>query len=264
MTKIEGNSERMKRDNPMFNKETSRKVHEKLRLKYMNEEHPNKGRKRQDLTESNLKNNPMKNLESVRKMVEKNTGKHIWDGREHPRGMLGKIHPRKGKHIHTKEHIEDLKQRLKGEGNHFYGRHHTQKTKDILRDINLKLWEDEEYAKNLSKKWVHKPTKPEILLSNLIKENNLPFNYVGDGQVMIGGFNPDFLSKNPKHIIEVFGDYWHNLHSAIEKDKRRLETYSKYGYKTLIIWEHELTGRRGSKLNNQEIISKINKFMGGK
>ncbi len=25
-----------------------------------------------------------------------------------------------------------------------------------------------------------------------------------------------------------------------ERDKKRLETYSKYGYKSLVIWEHEL------------------------
>jgi G:T-mismatch repair DNA endonuclease (very short patch repair protein) len=41
-------------------------------------------------------------------------------------------------------------------------------------------------------------------------------------------------------IIEIFGDYWHNLPKYKKLDKERLKTYSKDGYKTLIIWEHEL------------------------
>lgn len=85
---------------------------------------------------------------------------------------------------------------------------------------------------------IRKPTSPERLIIRLIKENNLPFNYVGDGKIWFERFNPDFLSKNPKHIIEIFGDYWHK--NTQERDKLRLETYNKYGYKTLVIWEHEL------------------------
>jgi len=102
------------------------------------------------------------------------------------------------------------------------------------------------------------PNKPETILINLIEKHNLPFNYVGDKKIWFKGenhsFNPDFLSKNPRHIIEVFGDYWHNLPKTKIMDKERLETYSKYGYKTLIVWEHELT-------NPNQIINKINKFM---
>lgn len=38
----------------------------------------------------------------------------------------------------------------------------------------------------------------------------------------------------------MYGDYWHNLSVNKERDQRKLETYKKYGYETLIIWEHEL------------------------
>ena len=86
------------------------------------------------------------------------------------------------------------------------------------------------------------PNKPEKILITLIKENNLPFIYIGDGKIWFKGetsmFNPDFLSQNPKQIIELFGDYWHS--KTKEKDKERLEAYQKDGYKTLVIWEHEL------------------------
>ena len=101
------------------------------------------------------------------------------------------------------------------------------------------------------------PNKPEQQMIDLIKENNLPFNFVGDGQVILGGFNPDFLSKNPKHIIEVYGDYWHNLPHSAEQSNRRLDAYFKLGYKTLIIWEHELK-------NTSQVLAKINNFMENK
>lgn len=110
-----------------------------------------------------------------------------------------------------------------------------------------------------------KPNKPEKILIEIIKSNNLPFNYVGDGSIYFKGknhsFNPDFLSKNPKHIIEVFGDYWHNLHKHSLKDKERLETYSKYGYKTLIIWEHELNPRWKTNLTREQLVNKIKEFI---
>lgn len=105
-----------------------------------------------------------------------------------------------------------------------------------------------------------RPNKPEKILKGIIEKNNLPFNYVGDGKIWFKGkgtsFNPDFLSKNPKHIIEMFGDYWHNLPGAKKRDIERLKTYKKYGYKTLVIWEHELK-------NKGEIVSRINNFLGG-
>ena len=102
------------------------------------------------------------------------------------------------------------------------------------------------------------PNKPEKIIINLIQENNLSFNYVGDGKIWFTGktthFNPDFLSKNPRHIIEVFGNYWHNLPKMKIKDLERLETYKKYGYKTLVIWEHELK-------NLNEVLNKIKEFV---
>ncbi len=101
--------------------------------------------------------------------------------------------------------------------------------------------------------------KPEKLMIQLIKENNLPFNYVGDGKIWFRGenhsFNPDFLSKNPKHIIELFGDYWHR--NTKKDDNERLTTYRKYGYKTLVIWTSELK-------NTNQVLERIKKFTGEK
>ena len=104
------------------------------------------------------------------------------------------------------------------------------------------------------------PNKPEKIIIKLIKQYNLNLIYVGDGKKWLKGqtqyFNPDFINKEKKVIVEFFGDYWHSLPGVIEKDKERLLTYKKYGYKTLVIWGNEL--KNSPKL---EIVNKIKRFL---
>lgn len=146
-----------------------------------------------------------------------------------------------------------------GDKNPMWGKHHSKETKKKQRMSKIERWKDKEWVMKTLKTFEIKPNKPEILLNKLIQENSLPFNYVGDGKIWFVGekqaFNPDFLSKNPKHIIEMFGDYWHNLAGRKERDAERLRTYAKYGYKTLIIWERELK-------KPEEVIKKIKEFVG--
>ena len=211
-------------------------------------------------------------------------------GEKHP--LYGKHHSKEAKEKMSKsmkEHCKKNKSHRLGKENKWG--HHTKEAKIIIGNIHrgLKYSEEtknkmrkpktEEHKKNISKskkisqkkKWQDKdyrekqlnaifkglelkPNKPEKIMINLIKENNLPFNYVGDGQVIIGGFNPDFLSKNPKKIIELFGDYWHNREDVKKRDKERLRTYKKYGYETLVIWQNELK-------NTSQVLNKIRGFI---
>lgn len=86
-----------------------------------------------------------------------------------------------------------------------------------------------------------RPTKPEKIIKKLL--NKLfpkEYQYTGNGKIIINGFNPDFVHKKNKKIIEVYGDYWHNLLNVKEKDLRKLKTYEERNYKTLIIWQSEL------------------------
>ena len=214
----EWNSERMRKNNPMKNKEVVERRLKTLKEKYLDWGDFNIGRKSPHLTKRNLENNPMKNKESKQKMISKKRNKN---------------------------YVEQ------------YGEIVAKKKVEKHRKIMKNLWAKEEFRDNqrklILKSLCKKPNKPETIMINIIKENNLPFNYVGDGQVIIGGFNPDFLSKNPKWIIELNGDYWHSLPDIIKKDKRKYKTYKKLGYKTLIIWEHELK-------NLDEIKTKIENF----
>lgn len=154
---------------------------------------------------------------------------------------------------------------LAGKKNPNYGIVSSKEKRKKISDSNKKRWKDEDFKQEQLKKqragMSIRPTSPERVLKEIIEKNNLPFNYVGDGAIWFKGFNPDFLSKNPKHIIEVDGDYWHNLPKSIEKDKRKIEAYASLGYRTLILWEHELTGNHGIRLSEQEIVNKIQNFL---
>lgn len=104
------------------------------------------------------------------------------------------------------------------------------------------LWRDLEFVKVQREAWNHKPTKPEKCLDKFLQQKYPnQWKYVGDGSFWMrvdGGFvNPDFININgQKKIIELFGAHWHKL----EEEQQRIDLFAKYGYQTLVIWDHEL------------------------
>lgn len=97
----------------------------------------------------------------------------------------------------------------------------------------------------LFKTMIHKKNKQENNLEKILRQI-LPkeYKYVGDGKVWIEGFNPDFINCNGrKKIIELFGDYWHNLPKVFDRDHKKLKIYKKYGYDCLVIWEKDLKSK---------------------
>lgn len=151
---------------------------------------------------------------------------------------------------------------------------------------NIYKWKDEEYRKKTSKNisnrakdrcstleerqklleraklgWKKLRVSPniieqklEILLNKLFSNQ---YKYVGNCNFFVKNFNPDFINTNhQKKIIELYGDYWHKLPGSKERDKNRLNTYKKYGYKTLIVWEHEFKDK-------EKLTEKLIKFNEG-
>lgn len=141
------------------------------------------------------------------------------------------------------------------------GKTHTKEAKEKMSQAHYKCWEDSNYRENQLKAIFKgsniKPNKPEKILNKLL--NHLfpnEYRYVGNGQVLIGGKCPDFININEqKKIIELFGDYWHSKKvtglKKKEHRKQRQEHFAKYGYKTLVVWEHEL--KDINKLKNKLI-----------
>jgi predicted DNA-binding protein YlxM (UPF0122 family)/G:T-mismatch repair DNA endonuclease (very short patch repair protein) len=105
-----------------------------------------------------------------------------------------------------------------------------------------------------------KPTKPELQLANLL-DTVFPneWRYVGNGEIIIGGKNPDFINVNgKKQIIEVFGDWWHGEKKTGMSNKEvvesRIQSFAEYGFDTLVIWQRELK-------QPKKVLAKISKFL---
>jgi hypothetical protein len=73
------------------------------------------------------------------------------------------------------------------------------------------------------------------------------YQFVGNGEFILDGLNPDFVNINgQKKVIELFGEHVHDPATAFRPvpvrgtAKVRKEIFSKFGYQTLIVWFKEL------------------------
>lgn len=118
----------------------------------------------------------------------------------------------------------------------------SEKTKRKMSETKKKQYQDLGFKNRMvqsSRLGLHiRPNKVEMRLSEFLN-NQYPgeWKYVGDGSFVIAGKNPDFININGrKLIIELFGDYWHKG----EDPSDRAAIFEPYGFRTLVIWEHEL------------------------
>jgi G:T-mismatch repair DNA endonuclease (very short patch repair protein) len=97
------------------------------------------------------------------------------------------------------------------------------------------------------------PNKPEKKLIKLFKSNKIPLEYCGNGKVWLRfgskkSFNPDFIDKTNKLIVEYYGDYWHGKKRAAD-DKLREEVYKNCGYTLIVIWESNFMKNNSKQIN---------------
>jgi len=119
-----------------------------------------------------------------------------------------------------------------------------------------KLWQDFDYRKKQLKAHLrNKQNKTERLLEEILYEL-FPgeYKFVGDGQFILAGKCPDFININgQKKIIELFGNYYHSEEitgiSEELHEQNRKDLFARYGYQSLIVWEHEL--KDNSRLTNK-------------
>lgn len=137
----------------------------------------------------------------------------------------------------------------RGKDNPFFGKHPSLEAQKKRSLAVKKLWRNLKYRQTqvaaMLKASHIKPTRPEIQL-NILLDKTFPgeYRYVGNGEVVIAGKNPDFININgKKKIIEMFGNYWHRG----ENPQRRIGVFKPYGFGTLVVWEKELRDLKSLK-----------------
>ena len=119
-------------------------------------------------------------------------------------------------------------------------------------EANKHQWENPSYVKAVMEAREVKPNKTELRLEKIV----FPFGFwfVGDGKLIVGGKLPDYWNGDHK-LIELFGDFWHKG----EDPQIRIDFFKRYGYDTLVIWEHELENL-DKKENLDKILIKVSNF----
>jgi len=79
-------------------------------------------------------------------------------------------------------------------------------------------------------------TTPELAMMDILDDVGVEYNE----QASIGAYRVDFLLPNHNIVLEVDGDYWHNLPGAKERDELRDVTIMEKGYDVIRFWESEI------------------------
>ena len=122
-------------------------------------------------------------------------------------------------------------------------------TAAIKSEAAKKRWADPDYRDRVIRAILKasriRPTTPELQVQAIL-DVHFPgqWKYTGDGDVIIGGKNPDFVNVNgQKSVIEMFGDYWHGeKRTGIPNEQAvadRIAHFAKYGFRCAVVWESD-------------------------
>ncbi len=145
----------------------------------------------------------------------------------------------------SKEHRFNVSRALKGK---------MPKNINLLKEkakiANIELWKNKERREKqleiMLRGLIKRPTSLEEDMIKLIKKYNLPYKYTGNGDVWIGGKNPDFININgEKKLIEV-GNIYHHQGNYIQERRKH---FAKYGWKSYIFIS--------DRLNETEILKRM-------
>ena len=201
--------------------------------------------------------------ETKRKISIANTGKYRSEEAKRKMSVAHKGKPSgfKGKHF-SEEAKRKMSVARKGQPSPFKGKHHLKKTirkmsvahkgkhrsEEVKRKISIAnkgKHHSEETIRKILKAICKRPTSFEQKVIGLINEYSLPYKYVGDGQIIIGYVNPDFININgQKILIETYAKYWHPK----DYEQRRAERFAKYGYRTIFLNEDDLLSKNWKEI----------------
>ena len=194
-------------------------------------------------------------METRRKISEANKGRKITKQQKQKISQALKKRKRRLGYINSTE--ARIKMKLAA-----IGKHPSQETRKKLRishlgnkqsietrlkigDASKEHWQNSDYIKKIIKSRHTKPNKKELILY-FILQKLLPKEYALNvkAEIMtLGGKVPDFVNINgQKKLIELFGNYFHNLNYFPNKETplERKSFFQQFGWIALIIWEREL------------------------
>jgi len=223
----EWNSQRMKLNNPSYNKDIVHKRVKTLKLKYLKEEHPNKGRKRPDLSEYNLT--------------------HPRKGKNHPRWSKGYIKNclQCTKEFRVSECFKDRKFCNPTCYKKYLKENFSDDQKQFMRELRIKQI------------FPKKDSSIEVKIQDFLKQLGIEF-FTHQYIKIEHGYQCDILLPkqkgiNQKIIIECDGDYWHGNKEIFkdeklteriikqrEIDNKRTKELLKQGFKVFRLWENEI------------------------
>lgn len=104
----------------------------------------------------------------------------------------------------------------------------------------IENWKDPIYKQKQLKAMLHwgRPNKQEIKVLQILKNIDINWDYVGNGILLIGGKNPDFINRNTNDLLEYFGNYWHydgTFENIWEEELLRKIHFKKYGYNCVVV-----------------------------
>ena len=104
--------------------------------------------------------------------------------------------------------------------------------------------------KNVMKGLRKRPTLLEHDMLRIIQKHNLPFRYVGDGEIWLGHSNPDFIhiDKGKKICLEVSNTFNRNYESYA---KPRIEKLQLVGWRCLVFFGEK------NQLNEDDILCSL-------
>lgn len=152
--------------------------------------------------------------------------------------QLGRVLPKATRQKMSNTHKQRPGRFTKGNS----GRKFTDEHRRKISEAAKRLRENPEYRDRIVRVTLaacrKTPNKMEQKLGRFL-DSRYPgdWKFVGDASFIIAGKNPDFINVNGrKLIIELFGDYWHKGENPADRAK----VFEPYGFRTLVIWEHEL------------------------
>ena len=185
--------------------------------------------------------------EEQRQAVSKRmVGKRHAAGNKSP-GFLGHRHSEGARLVISKAMMGN-KHAIGNKNTGFLGHSHSEEARQQISRSAKAYWdtlpqeEKGEWARNVMKGNLRRPTYPELVVGALL-EKHFPgeWAYNGDGNqgLVVGGRTPDFINVDGrKAVIEVFGSYWHGT----EEVEPKIAHYNQYGFKCLVLWDYECIG----------------------